>query len=45
MPVKDRILDVDPKKLHGTVPWSSETKCTVIANTVGGVKKAKGVGA
>ena len=34
-PVKDRVVQVDPKKLHKTMPWKGGPKWTVIAHTVG----------
>ncbi|CAE7212252.1 unnamed protein product [Symbiodinium microadriaticum] len=34
-PVRDRIVEVDPKKLHKTMPWDGGPKWTVIAHTVG----------
>ncbi|CAE7442809.1 GIP, partial [Symbiodinium necroappetens] len=33
--VRDRIVEVDPKKLHKTMPWEGGPKWTVIAHTVG----------
>ena len=33
--VRDRIVEVDPKKLHKTMPWDGGPKWTVIAHTVG----------
>ena len=35
LPVKDRVVQVDPKKLHKTMPWKGGPKWTVIAHTVG----------
>ncbi|CAE7357932.1 GIP, partial [Symbiodinium sp. KB8] len=34
-PVKDRVVQVDPKKLHKTMPWTGGPKWTVIAHTAG----------
>ena len=35
LPVKDRVVQVDPKKLHKTMPWEGGPKWTIIAHTVG----------
>ena len=35
LPVKDRVVQVDPKKLHKTMPWKGGPKWTIIAHTVG----------
>ena len=39
LPVKDRIVEVDPKRLHRTMPWTGGPKWTVIAHTIGAVQK------
>ena len=39
LPVKDRIVRVDPKRLHRTMPWSGGPKWTVIAHTIGALKR------
>ena len=41
MPVQKRIVQVNPKKLHRTMPWTGGPKWTVIAHTVGNAKKLK----
>ncbi|CAE7537271.1 unnamed protein product, partial [Symbiodinium necroappetens] len=33
--VRNRVVEVDPKKLHKTMPWEGGPKWTVIAHTVG----------
>ena len=38
-PVHNRVVQVDPKKLHKTMPWSGGPKWTVIAHTVGQHRK------
>ncbi|CAE7662849.1 unnamed protein product, partial [Symbiodinium sp. CCMP2592] len=35
IPVKDRVVKVDPKRLHRTMPWEGGPKWTVIAHTIG----------
>ena len=35
MPVRNRIVKVDPKRLHRTMPWTGGPKWTVIAHTIG----------
>ena len=39
LPVKERIVEVDPKRLHRTMPWTGGPKWTVIAHTVGAAHK------
>ena len=39
LPVKNCIVQVDPKRLHRTMPWSGGPKWTVIAHTIGAVGK------
>ncbi|CAE7778026.1 unnamed protein product [Symbiodinium sp. CCMP2592] len=39
LPAKNRIVQIDPKKLHRTMPWSGGPKWTVIAHTIGARKK------
>ena len=39
LPVRDRVVQVDPKRLHRTMPWTGGPKWTVIAHTIGAVKK------
>ncbi|CAE7397602.1 GIP [Symbiodinium sp. CCMP2592] len=34
-PVHNRVVNVDPKKLHKTMPWEGGPKWTIIAHTVG----------
>ncbi|CAE7297817.1 unnamed protein product, partial [Symbiodinium sp. KB8] len=41
MPVQKRIVQVNPKKLHRTMPWTGGPKWTVIAHTVGNAKRLK----
>ncbi|CAE7539314.1 GIP, partial [Symbiodinium sp. CCMP2456] len=38
-PVRNRIVKVDPKKLHMSMPWTGGTKWTIIAHTIGGYAK------
>ncbi|CAE7413089.1 GIP [Symbiodinium sp. CCMP2592] len=38
-PVHNKIVQVDPKKLHKTMPWSGGPKWTVIAHTIGQCKR------
>ncbi|CAE7733563.1 unnamed protein product [Symbiodinium sp. CCMP2592] len=35
IPVKGRVVKVDPKRLHRTMPWEGGPKWTVIAHTIG----------
>ena len=42
MPVKAKIVRVDPKRLHRTMPWTGGPKWTVIAHTIGHFGKLKG---
>ncbi|CAE7275903.1 GIP, partial [Symbiodinium microadriaticum] len=35
LPVRDRVVQVNPKKLHKTMPWQGGPKWTVIAHTIG----------
>ncbi|CAE7278448.1 GIP, partial [Symbiodinium microadriaticum] len=39
MPVKNRVVQVNPKMMHRTMPWTGGPKWTVIAHTIGAVKK------
>ncbi|CAE7621651.1 unnamed protein product [Symbiodinium sp. CCMP2592] len=39
LPVHNRIVQINPKKLHRTMPWSGGPKWTVIAHTIGARKK------
>ena len=39
LPVSNQVVQVDPKKLHLTMPWSGGPKWTVIAHTVGQHRK------
>ncbi|CAE7279098.1 GIP [Symbiodinium microadriaticum] len=41
MPVKAKIVRVDPKRLHRTMPWIGGPKWTVIAHTIGHFGKLK----
>ena len=41
MPVKAKIVRVDPKRLHRTMPWIGGPKWTVIAHTIGHFCKLK----
>ncbi|CAE7463061.1 GIP, partial [Symbiodinium necroappetens] len=41
MPVKAKIVRVDPKRLHRTMPWLGGPKWTVIAHTIGQFGKLK----
>ncbi|CAE7314814.1 GIP, partial [Symbiodinium sp. CCMP2592] len=38
-PVRNKVVQVDPKKLHKTMPWSGGPKWTIIAHTIGQCKK------
>ena len=35
LPVRNQVVQVDPKKLHKTMPWSGGPKWTIIAHTIG----------
>ena len=35
LPVRDRVVQVNPKKLHKTMPWQGGPKWTVIGHTIG----------
>ena len=39
LPVKRRNMEVDPKRLHRTMPWTGGPKWTVIAHTIGAAYK------
>ena len=39
LPVRNQVVQVDPKKLHKTMPWFGGPKWTIIAHTIGQHKK------